>query len=182
MLWIRGLPMAHANPVLRTRRSDSSKLGHCAAILAARWGRLGGWLPSGAEDVANLITVLPSRRIEGSGPVGHGDSGDRGGQVRLVSWLPWHDPATHIVINHARAIGLWGNHEVCSKRLAAWPNTQADDARSFASQWTTPGRESFNVTSHQTRVCWQRQAGKLPRAVMQVNHSSSRAAAVAGRD
>ena len=66
----------------------SSKLGHSVARLAARWGRVGDWLHSGAEDVVNLIAVPPPQRIEGSGSVGHGNNGDRGGQVMLVLLLP----------------------------------------------------------------------------------------------
>ena len=53
VLRVRGLPMAQTRPVLRTRRSGNPKLGHCATAQAAWWGRLGGRVASGAEDMTN---------------------------------------------------------------------------------------------------------------------------------
>ena len=86
---------------------------------------MGGWLLSGAKDGVNWIERPPPQRIEGNGPVGHGDNGDRGGQVRLGSLLPWRTVAVKWCTSKYdyRTVE---NSETCSRWLAAPPNMQAD--------------------------------------------------------
>ena len=48
-------------------REENSKLEHDTARLTARWGRVGGWLLSGAEDGVNRTEVAALWGIQRSG-------------------------------------------------------------------------------------------------------------------
>ena len=60
-LWFRGMWTAQTTLVLWSRRSGDFNLKLFAAVCAARWGRLRGQLPSGAEGAMNWSIVLRSR-------------------------------------------------------------------------------------------------------------------------